>query len=479
MKIFKKYKKTSIALSAVLLIIILIIIFSPDKELDIETGIVERQTVEQIVEETGIIESKQEATLSPETSGKVSVINSNEGSVVSAGQKIITLENNDQQISYSQAQAQLDNQRLILQDLENQYNKESVTELQNTSIENARVSRNSANLMAVPRSTSLELDSPTVSGTYTGPEGQYKLEVERTGGGYYVETFGVERTDSEKLSLNQSTRIGTHGLNIQFPGTISDYTGTVWYIDIPNKEGSTYATLDSAYQSALSGKDVAINQSEVTLDDIERQRNTVRQQELSLQQAAVNLEKTIIRAPFDGVVTGINVSIGENIGPATGAVDIISTDTKKIVVNIPESDISYISINDIADIELEAYENENFTAKVSFINPSARVIDGVSTLETTLIFDEEDERIRSGLSADISINTISVEDVIAVPNRAVSQKDDGTRFVRQLVNDDLVEIEVETGLRGSNGFVEIKSGLEVGMEIIVFISEDDLEKLEK
>ena len=81
---------------------------------------------------------------------------------------------------------------------------------------------------------------------------------------------------------------------------------------------------------------------------------------------------------------------------------------------------------------------------------------------------EIDERVKSGMSADVTIETDKRENVLSVPYRAIVYKD-SKRFVRILQGKEMQEIEVEIGLKGSEGEIEIISGLNEGDKVITFI----------
>ncbi len=114
-----------------------------------------------------------------------------------------------------------------------------------------------------------------------------------------------------------------------------------------------------------------------------------------------------------------------------------------------------------------------FSGKVIKIDPAETVIEGVATYKTTVQFTQEDPRIKSGMTADIDILTAEKENVIAVPARAVINKN-GQKIVRILVGAEntIKEVEVQTGIRGSDGNIEIIRGINQGDRVITFIEEE-------
>jgi len=80
---------------------------------------------------------------------------------------------------------------------------------------------------------------------------------------------------------------------------------------------------------------------------------------------------------------------------------------------------------------------------------------------------KKDGRIKPGMTANISVKGPSQANVLVIPQRAVISKN-GNRFVRVLKGKEIVETEVKTGLRGSDGNVEITDGLKNGDIVILF-----------
>jgi multidrug efflux pump subunit AcrA (membrane-fusion protein) len=142
----------------------------------------------------------------------------------------------------------------------------------------------------------------------------------------------------------------------------------------------------------------------------------------------------------------------------------------KITANVPEVDIAKVKIADVAEVTLDAYgSDEKFVATVSSIDPAETIIEGVPTYKVTLRFNDRDTRIKSGMTANIVMRTNEKKDVLVVPARAILlHEGDNTRYVRLLVGGVAKEIPVQIGLRGSNGMVEILSGLNQGDQVVTF-----------
>ena len=487
MNFIKKHKIISLVVLLILIGGITFFVFRGTDEGDFETQIVELTTVQQFVEETGTVESYEEADLSLEQSGRVVSIPISRGEGVEVGDILIKLEDSEQNANLLSAQAQLKAEQANLNDLLSNASGSSQSgsslsateQQQETLIENAYSKLLSEGLVVEPLRSNYTQTAPTVSGRYLGQEGTYKIIVGRGSqlNDYEISVFDLETVRDVEISQTGLTPLGTGGLFISFPDTIGDYVDTTWYLTIPNTESSSYLANYNAYIAAKEGADVTVINTANTQQKITAQEAKVDQALASVKTAEANLAKRTLSAPFAGTISDIGVSVGETASPSSVAVSLISNNNYEILVSIPESDIAYVSVGDTAEVTFDAYDDDIFSAHVTYISPGANVIDGVSTFETRLQFDNPDELIKSGLSADVNILTEKRQDVMAVLSRAIVERIDGERFVRVVENNEISERTVTTGLRGTDGMVEITGGLNVGDEVITFITDDTLSKL--
>jgi len=231
----------------------------------------------------------------------------------------------------------------------------------------------------------------------------------------------------------------------------------------------------AAAQSELSlaQDNLALKKAGYTTEQIQAQEAQVKSSEANVLTYQAQLSKSIIRAPFNGIITKQDAKVGEIITANIAIISLISDKKFEVEVNIPESDVAKIKINNTATITLDAYGDDvKFQAQVVSIEPAETIFEGIATYKTKLNFITDDERIKSGMTANIDILTNERKDVVIVPQRAVIQKD-GDRIVRMVgIDGEVIERKVEIGLKGSDGNVEIISGINVGDEVIVFMKEN-------
>ena len=223
---------------------------------------------------------------------------------------------------------------------------------------------------------------------------------------------------------------------------------------------------------ALAQDNLNLKKAGYTAEQIQAQEARVKSSEANVLTYQAQLSKTIMRAPFDGIVTKQDAKVGEIITANVAIISMISDKNFEIEVNVPESDMTKIKIGNSARVTLDAYGKDvEFNARVVSIDPAEIIFEGIATYKTKLNFISEDERIKSGMTANIDILTAEKKDVIIVPQRAVSQID-GDKIIKVIgLDEEIIERKVEIGLKGSDGNIEIISGINVGDEVIVFMKE--------
>ena len=229
------------------------------------------------------------------------------------------------------------------------------------------------------------------------------------------------------------------------------------------------ATLDTA-AAQLDLKKSPPRQFEI---DLARARVQSAQAALSL--AAANYGDAVITAPVDGTITKKNYNIGEQSSIAEPILEMIGNTNFQIEVDIPESDIAKIEMNQPVTITLDAFtDDDEFAGTVTFVDPAETIISEVVYYKVKVNFNELQDNIKSGMTANVTICTDRRDDVLFVPARAV-RSDNGDKYVDVIAGRKGNKVEVEqrtvtTGMRGDEG-IEITSGLSEGDEVVTFVKE--------
>lgn len=242
-------------------------------------------------------------------------------------------------------------------------------------------------------------------------------------------------------------------------------------------------SVNSAKSALASAQDtLALKKAGATQKQIETQLFMVEQananlsaQAAKIKQAEANVDNYMtqikdssIFASFSGMVIKQDRTVGEVVSANIVAVSMIGESGFEVDVQMPEADIVKVAVGQDVKVTLDAYGDDViFGAKVAFIEPAETAIEGVSTYKTTLQFNEKDDRIKSGMTANADILSGKQENVIVIPQRAVISKDN-KKIVQVLSGETVIDKEVTTGLKGSYGDVVILDGIQEGDKVILF-----------
>lgn len=232
---------------------------------------------------------------------------------------------------------------------------------------------------------------------------------------------------------------------------------------------SAQTTLTTAENTLASARDdLTLKQAGIVQEQIASQKAQVKSAESNVKYYQAQLAKTIIRAPISGIITLQDGKAGQTVLANTTIVSLISEAEFEIEANVPEADVAKIKLGDSARATLDAYGRDiAFDAKIVEIDPAETIVEGVPTYKATLQFLSKDERFKSGMTVNIDIYAEKRENAISLPQRSIVRRD-GEQFVRLLKGDSFEEVVVRTGLKGSDGNIEIISGVEEGDKVAAF-----------
>lgn len=235
---------------------------------------------------------------------------------------------------------------------------------------------------------------------------------------------------------------------------------------------STLTSASIARQSAAAALDAATKQLVLeragsTSASIDAQAAQVQVAEADVESAQAQLAKTMIIAPFSGVITRMDAKVGQIISPSDTEISMMGDGLFEIDTYVPELSVAGVVAGNLATTTLDAYGTSiPFASKVVSVDPAETIKEGVPTYKTTLTFLSADPRIRSGMTANVVIVTGVLRDAIVVPQGAIGSKS-GQSYASVLVDEKPVNKPVTTGIAPSLGQVEVKSGLVAGEVLLL------------
>jgi RND family efflux transporter MFP subunit len=195
---------------------------------------------------------------------------------------------------------------------------------------------------------------------------------------------------------------------------------------------------------------------------------SVKMTELQLDQAQAELDKTIITAPFDGIVAAVYIREGQQLSAMTYANPAISLiDPSEIKMNgvIDEIDVPRVKLGQEAIVILDALPDKEVKGRITFISPESTTEVGVVFYKTTITLENPDEELKDGMSATAEIIIEQHDDVLLIPNRAIQGSWENP-FVEVVTDEQIEKRQISIGL--SDGiYAEVLSGLEEGEEVIL------------
>lgn len=461
---------------------------------------------------TGKVQPASKVDLAFESTGKVAGVYVDVGNEVYAGQMLSSLSNAQYQAQYSQAKASMEAEQAKLDELIKGTRPEELA-IQQVKVSNAEktledskialidkikdaytksddaVRNQSDQLFDNPRGTNPQLNFNTSSDLESVIESK-RLAVETILNNWLISIGNDEMiltdlgsyTDTAKMNLNEISyfldQLSLAVNSMTANASISQATIDGYKLDIltartnVNTAITNLSTAEASVRASesallLAQQELLLKEAGATQEQIRTQEARVKSAEANMNNYGALIAKTIIYSPISGVVTKVDVEKGEIIQVNSPAISVISEAEFEIEANIPEADIAKVKLDDIAQVTLDAYgDDQVFNAKIISIEPAETIIEGVSTYKTVFQFEDKSEYIKSGMTANIDIVTDSREDVVVVSYRVLQIDNKGDRYVEVFEDEELVKKVVQTGIRGTDGKIEILSGLSVGDEVI-------------
>ena len=214
-----------------------------------------------------------------------------------------------------------------------------------------------------------------------------------------------------------------------------------------------------------------------------RAQQTVAQQQESVKRAETDLGYATITSPIDGVVLSKEVEEGQTVASSfnTPTLFKIAKDLTdmRVIADVDEADIGEVKEGQRVSFSVDAYPNDTFEGKVTQVRQQATTESNVVTYEVVISAPNQDLKLKPGLTANVTIYTLEVKDVLAVPAKALRFKPNEAMlnegetitdveakqklWVKEGAN--IKALAVETGM--TNGtLTQILKGVSAGTEVL-------------
>lgn len=424
----------------------------------LETARVTRGALQSTVELAGTLEPRESRSLTFGTSGTVQAVSVAVGDTVTVGQVLATLDDSlvRSQVTAAEtalrsAQARLDADRAGLTSAQLASAKDPVTQAQ-AALSSAQQAEKAARNQ---RSTAVAAAQATLD------EAEARLAAD-TEAGAVEAILTVDRLAIRAAEANLASVTG------QADAAVAQAATAV------TSARSALTAAQHAYTVRTAPAPTAL----IAADEA-----AVASAELSLATARQSLSLATITSPIAGTVTEVGVRSGDRVGgigagsgsggaigglsgASAAAIVVQDLGSLRVTATASEIDVVALELHQKADVTLDAIPDLTLAAEVCELGRTGSAAQGVVEYPVTLCMTNDDARVRTGMSANISIVLARRENVLMVPTPAVRSVD-GKSVVRVLRSDDsIADVEVVTGV-SSGTRIEIVSGLAEGDEVLV------------
>jgi HlyD family secretion protein len=314
----------------------------------------------------------------------------------------------------------------------------------------------------------------------------------------FSETYSTAQTVSESVKSikdllnyvvnNYATNGGPQlpAITNTFQTNMNGYTNTV-NGDVSSL-ASTVNTMSND-KTNLTNTELSLGQASSSLAtllagpdplDIQSSQLSIEQQELSLQTAQTNLDDCYVRAPVSGIVSAIAAVVGEDV-PSPAVTIVGQNQVAEVTLN--EIDAAKVTVGDKATMTFDAVSGLSIAGQVVELDPVGTVSQGVVDYNAQVALAEPSDQVKPGMSVTANIVTQADQNVITVPNAAITTAG-GSSYVME-PSAPLTDAEIASSSAGgivlaeaprmvpvtlgisNDTETEVVSGVQVGDQIIV------------
>ncbi|MFA4954477.1 MAG: HlyD family efflux transporter periplasmic adaptor subunit [Patescibacteria group bacterium] len=236
--------------------------------------------------------------------------------------------------------------------------------------------------------------------------------------------------------------------------------------DVEVKAGETAVTVQKAALDAAKAA-LDLKRAGPRAVDLAPLRAAVEQAKSTYDKTLNDLKKNEILAPVDGVISEVLPDVGEQITLNVTVINMVGTASYDIEAKVPETDIPKIEIGQSAVITLDAYGDDvKFKGTVSAKDPAETKVQDAVYYKIRVKIEPTDKEIKPSMTANVTVTTAEAKDSLVIPLRAIRTSDGSQRSVRVLVNGAPQDRQIEIGLKGDEGKVQVTKGLTEGEQVI-------------
>lgn len=392
---------------------------TPEINIETDTVLVKSQDLQLQIKVNGLVQSIRKINISPSTQGRIMELFVREGDRIQAGQAIARMDDEQLQAQVSQYEAILDRSQAQLAERLAGSRQEEVAKAE------ADVIRSEARVQ----------------------EARSRLQLAK-----------------EKLNRRQI---------LQKEGAITREALNESQVDVRNAEDNLTQTQASL---AISQQDLARQRSGFRAEEIAQTRAQVAEANAQLQSFQIQLNNTLVRAPFGGIITRRFTDVGDFVAPTTSASSSDGATSASIAelssgleveAKVPEANIAGIKQGQSVEVRSDSYPDQVFKGQVQSIAPRAVKENSITSFRVKVKLETGLEQLKAGMNVKLAFIAEPIQNALVVPLSAVVTQKDGQRGIWLLdanreIRFQLIRLGSENGSQ-----VQILEGLKAGDRILI------------
>lgn len=194
----------------------------------------------------------------------------------------------------------------------------------------------------------------------------------------------------------------------------------------------------------------------------------------ALKTLQTQLNDTVIRAPFAGLITQKYADVGAFVTPTTSASATSSATSSSIVAlasdleavaNVAETDIRHIRVGQAVDLQVDAYPDRPFKGQVRLVAPASVVVQNVTSFQVRIrILDDQQQQLRSGMNLTALFQVQQRPQALLIPTMAILNQREGMGVYVLNAQDEPEFRPIQVGST-VDGQTEVLEGLTVGERV--------------
>jgi HlyD family secretion protein len=256
----------------------------------------------------------------------------------------------------------------------------------------------------------------------------------------------------------------------------ASFNAEIARLQLQSLKGGNQGALNAAYARIVQAQK-ALDQVKAgpTQAQIDQANIAVQQAQLQVDQASKVLDDLSLAAPFDGVVSFVNVQVGSVASPALPAIQITNISPLHVLVQVDEIDIHKIREGQSARVKVDALPGVELPATIETIAIVGTNDNGIINYDVKVRLDANDPRVRAGMTAEASVIVEQKSNVLSVPNEYIRLDRARNKAYVNVVdkNGRLQEVEVQLGLQGDD-VSEVTAGIQQGDILAVSLGGDKI-----